>query len=317
MAPAVVVEQLRITYGRLVAVDGVSFTVEEGEIFGLLGPNGAGKTSTLEAAEGLRRPAAGRIRVLGFDPFTQRRLMHHHIGVQLQETSFPDQLRVEELCRLFASFYKDPAPYAELLEELGLAEKRRAFISDLSGGQRQRLALLLALIPRPRVAFLDEITTGLDPHARRRVWQIVRDLKARGTAVILATHLMDEAQELCDRVAIMRRGRIVALDTPARLIEACAQGTTRVVFDAPASFEERVLLTVEGITDVERVGSRVVVRGRTPHLLELVAGCLRQHGHGADTLASRPYTLEDAFLQLTGTRLTPEGEEEQPHETVA
>lgn len=177
--------------------------------------------------------------------------------------------------------------------------------------------MLLALLPRPRVVFLDELTTGLDPHARRRVWQLIRDLKTRGTAVILATHFMEEAQELCDRVAIMHRGRLVALDTPARLIEACAQGTTRVAFDAPAQFDERVLLAVDGITDVERAGSRVVVKGRTPHLLERVAGCLREHGYASDGLMPRPYTLEDAFLQLTGSRLTPEREEKRPHGAVA
>lgn len=313
MAVVIGVEGLRVIYGSMVAVDNVSFEVQEGEILGMLGPNGAGKTSTIECIEGLRKPAGGRVRVLGLDPFSQRKQLHRQVGVQLQETAFPDRLKVNELCRLFSSFYSDPAPYAAIIENLGLGDKQNAYISKLSGGQKQRLALALALLPRPRVLFLDELTTGLDPRARRHVWEMIHNLRSEGMTMILATHFMEEAQQLCDRVAVMNRGKIVALDSPSALIASCAQGD-KVIFEVHGNLDERGLMRLDGVTGVERSGRRVVVTGGGAGLVERVAGYLRQSQCEYSSFQCVPSTLEDVFLRLTGTRLA--NEEEDNHEAV-
>jgi len=216
------VEGLRKMYGGTVAVDGVSFTVSQGEIFGLVGPNGAGKTSIVETLAGLRRPDAGTVRVLGHDPGRERRELAQRIGIQLQEAALPDRLRVREALDLYASFYRDPADWRDLIAEWGLEDKRDTAFADLSGGLKQRLLVALAFVGSPELVFLDELTTGLDPRARRTTWNIVRDIRAKGVTVVLVTHFMDEAEQLCDRVAVVDRGRIVALDRPAALVnEAC------------------------------------------------------------------------------------------------
>jgi ABC-2 type transport system ATP-binding protein len=215
--PAIEVERLRKRYGRKVAVDDVSFTVAEGEIFGLLGRNGAGKSTTVDCVVGLRARDQGQIRVAGLDPQRDRRELRHLLGVQLQESQLPDKLTVAEAMRLYASFYRHPADIAGLLAMLDLTEKRNTWYRRLSGGQKQRLSIALALIGRPRIAVLDELTTGLDPVARRDAWRLINDIRNTGVTIMLITHFMTEAELLCDRVAIMHDGRIAALGTPAEL----------------------------------------------------------------------------------------------------
>jgi ABC-2 type transport system ATP-binding protein len=212
------VEELRKRYGGVAAVDGVTFQVAEREVFGIVGPNGAGKTTTVECLEGLRHPDGGRLRVLGLDPRRDGRELRQRIGAQLQQAALPDRLKVWEALDLYASFYRRAAPWPALLDRWGLAERRNAAVASLSGGQRQRLQIALALVGRPEVVFLDELTTGLDPQARRDTWELVRAVRDAGTTVVLVTHLMEEAERLCDRVAVIDRGRLVALDTPRALV---------------------------------------------------------------------------------------------------
>jgi ABC-2 type transport system ATP-binding protein len=215
--PAVEIAHLRKTYGPLVAVDDVSFSVAEGEIFGILGPNGAGKTTTVECAIGLRPPDSGTIRLLGLDPQADRDEVHEIVGVQLQASALPAKLRVGEILDMYRSFYREPADISELLEVLGLAGKRTDYYKSLSGGQRQRLSIALALIGRPKIAVLDEMTTGLDPQARRDAWELIEGVRDRGVTIVLVTHFMEEAERLCDRVALIDNGRIAALDAPFSL----------------------------------------------------------------------------------------------------
>jgi ABC-2 type transport system ATP-binding protein len=220
MATSIEVEELRKRYGGVAAVDGVTFAVAEREVFGIVGPNGAGKTTTVEILEGLRRPDAGRVRVLGLDPGRDGPRLRRRIGAQLQQAALPDRLKVREALDLYASFYPRAVPWRELLERWGLAELGGTAVAGLSGGQRQRLLIALALVGRPEVVFLDELTTGLDPQARRDTWELVRAVRDAGTTVVLVTHLMEEAERLCDRVAVIDRGRLVALDTPRALVAA-------------------------------------------------------------------------------------------------
>ena len=297
MTPVITVEQLHKRYGATVAVADVSFAVAEGEIFGLLGANGAGKTTTVECLQGLRRPDGGRLRVLGLDPVAQARELRARIGAQLQEAALPDRLKVWEALDLFAAFAPRAADWRVLLEQWGLAAKQNASFASLSGGQRQRLFVALALVNAPAVVFLDELTQGLDPAARRVAWDLIREVREQGATVVLVTHFMDEAERLCDRVAIMDAGRIVALDSPAGLV-AGLDAPTRVRF----STERADLAWLDGIPGVERVarrGARVEVEGRGP-VLALVAAALVEHGiTPADLHAERP-TLEDVFLARTG-----------------
>jgi ABC-2 type transport system ATP-binding protein len=235
------VEGLRKAYGGKVAVDGVSFTVGQGEIFGLVGPNGAGKTSIVETLAGLRRPDAGTVRVLGHDPANERRELAQRIGIQLQSAELPDRLRVWEALDLYASFYRDPADWRDLLVEWDLEDKRDTAFADLSGGLKQRLMVVLAFVGSPELVFLDELTTGLDPRARRATWEIVRDIRTKGVTVLLVTHFMDEAEQLCDRVAVVDRGRLVALDRPAALVDRATIGMA----EGQASLED-VFLALTG-----------------------------------------------------------------------
>ena len=217
MAAVIEVDGLVKRYGATTAVNGISFAVEQGEIFGVVGPNGAGKTSTIECLEGLRGPDGGTVRVLGLDPYRDGSTLRQRIGVQLQQAALPDRMKVWEALDLFASYYDDPADWRELLVEWGLGEKRNAAFSSLSGGQQQRVFIALALLNNPSIVFLDELTTGLDPHARRATWDLVRSLRDRGTTVVLVTHLMEEAERLCDRVAVIDRGQVIAMGRPALL----------------------------------------------------------------------------------------------------
>lgn len=288
-------------YGSTVAVDDVSFSVRRGEIFVIVGPNGAGKTTTVELLAGLRRPDRGQIALLGLDPQRDERQLRRRIGMQLQEAALPDRLKVWEALDLFASFYPQTVSWEGLLEEWGLAEKRNAVFANLSGGQKQRLFIALALLNDPEVVFLDEITTGLDPQARRATWDAIRAIGQRGKTVLLVTHFMDEAEALADRVAIIDRGRLVALDRPQALIGKLQAGT-RVHFTAHNGLDPGILQEVDGVASVERHGAQVEVRGSGP-LLVRVAGALSRHGlEPADIDVDRP-TLEDVFLAHTGHQI--------------
>jgi len=303
--PAVEVAHLHKTYGDLVAVDDVSFTVGEGEIFGILGPNGAGKTTTVECAIGLRTPDSGTIRLLGLDPHVDRDEVHQLVGVQLQSSAQPDRLRVGEILDMYRSFYREPADVGELTEALGLAGKRNDYYKSLSGGQRQRLSVALALIGQPKIAVLDEMTTGLDPQARRDAWGLIEGVRDRGVTVVLVTHFMEEAEWLCDRVALIDNGRVVALDTPARLA-AKARGGKSVRFLPSAPFDDRLLTALPEVTRVDREGQHVVVTG-TGELVNAVLLSLAAAGVTARDVQLDSSNLEDAFVRLTGRHTDKEG----------
>src|SRR5579862_3397044 len=257
---AVEIAHLRKTYGALTAVDDVSFTVADGEIFGILGPNGAGKTTTVECAIGLRSPDSGTIRLMGLDPHVDKARIHEITGVQLQSGAFPAKLRVGEIIDMYRSFYPHPSDVSELAAALGLADKRKSYYRSLSGGQQQRLSVVLALIGAPRIAVLDEMTTGLDPQARRDAWELIERVRDRGTTVLLVTHFMEEAERLCDRVALIDAGRIVALDTPAGLA-ARATGAKTVRFLPSAPFDATLLTRLPEVTAIEHDGHHVAVTG--------------------------------------------------------
>jgi ABC-2 type transport system ATP-binding protein len=297
------VSDLRKRYGDQPAVDGVSFTVEEGEIFGILGPNGAGKTTTVESIAGLRTPDSGTIRVLGLDPRRDRDQLRSLVGVQLQESELPDRMTVGEALDLFASFYPDPADPRALVAELGLGDKRDTAYRHLSGGQKQRLSIALALVGRPRVAILDELSTGLDPHARRDTWQLIESIRDRGVTVILVTHLMEEAERLSDRVAVFGGGRLVALDTPDGIV-SMIDPEQQLRFRPSQPIDDRLLTDLPEVRRVERTGPTVVVTG-TGNVIQAVTSLLARHQIVANELRIEQPNLDDAFLALTtGASLT-------------
>ncbi|MFI8527441.1 ABC transporter ATP-binding protein [Promicromonospora sukumoe] len=293
------VNGLTKSYGNRVVLDGVSFSVEEGEVFGILGSNGAGKTTTVECVEGLRKPDSGRISVLGLDPREDGRALREMVGVQLQQTQLPPNLKVEEALDLYASFYRAPRDWRELLEEWGLAELRGMRFGKLSGGQKQRLFIAIALVGDPKVAFLDELTTGLDPQARRGTWELVKQVRARGVTTVLVSHFMDEVEELCDRVAVIDGGTVVALDTPAGLVGSAA-GDSRMRFSVPAGTEDPTALLrgLPGVVGVQREGDRFTVTG-AGDFVTAVTACLARHRIIAADLRIDRRTLEDAFIALT------------------
>jgi len=302
MNTIVQVKGLRKTYGTTVAVDEISFEVWEGEIFGMVGPNGAGKTTTIECLEGLRKPDAGTVRVLGVDPQREGQTLRERTGMQLQQSNLPERMKVWEALDLYSSFYPKAADWKELLVQLGLEDKRNAAFSKLSGGQKQRLFIALALLPDPQLVFLDELTTGLDPQARHAIWDLVREVRSKGKTVLLTTHFMEEAERLCDRVAILDHGHIVALDTPAALIRSLGV-EERVIFSVdqglPPAFEE----ALSEAAQVETQGERVVVRGKDGRKVPLVGevvGQLTELGIQFRDLRTEQPTLEDVFLSLTG-----------------
>ena len=297
------VTDLRKRYADLTVLDGVSFTVEEGEIFGILGPNGAGKTTAVECVEGLRRPDGGSIRVLGIDPAANRRGLCEQVGVQLQDTQLPDNIKVWEALDLYASFYPRPGDWRKLLREWGLEDKRGTRFGTLSGGQKQRLFIALALVGNPRVAFLDELTTGLDPQARRATWALIKRIRAAGVTVVLVSHFMDEVEELCDRAAIFDRGRIVALDTPAGIVARTdADHEMRFTLMAGQPADPADLAGLPGVTGVTRTGDCVVVTGRGDFATAVTAHLARHHVLVSDLRIDKR-TLDDAFVALTGRAL--------------
>jgi ABC-2 type transport system ATP-binding protein len=297
--PVIRVDAVRKTYGRTVAVDEVSFEVQAGETFGLIGPNGAGKTTTMECVEGLRAPDRGTISVLGLDPGKDRYQLQRRIGVQLQEAHLQKRIKVREAVGFWASLYQSSIDGDRLLEQLGLSDKRNAWFMTLSGGQKQRLFIALALINDPELVFLDELTTGLDPQARRAIWDLVRGIRERGKTVFLTTHLMEEAERLCDRVAILDHGRVIDIGTPAELVRRHCPERTVVVTTSDASARER-FLTIPVVESVGGEGQQFTVRGRGDELVTQVIQCLGEHRMAVIDFRTVVPTLEDVFLKLTG-----------------
>ncbi|MEV0677708.1 ABC transporter ATP-binding protein [Actinosynnema sp. NPDC050436] len=289
-------------YGEKVAVGGVSFSVDEGEIFGILGPNGAGKTTTVECVEGLRSPDSGTIRVAGLDPRRDRAGVREVLGAQLQESELPERIRVGEALALYASFYRAPADWRELLDLLGIGDRVRAQYRELSGGQKQRVSIALALVGRPRVAVLDELTTGLDPQARRDTWSLVERVRDSGVTVVLVTHFMEEAERLCDRLALIDAGELVAVDSPAGLV-ARLGGEQTVRFRPTTPLDTGLLDVLPEVTSVERHGPQVVVTG-TGNLLHAVTSVLARKQVVAADLRVEQAGLDDAFIRLTGKALS-------------
>ena len=289
-------------YDRKVAVDGVSFTVDEGEIFGILGPNGAGKTTTVECVEGLRSADGGTIRVDGLDPRRDRVELRTRLGAQLQQSELPDRIRVGEALDLYASFYRDPADWRELLARLGLADRVKSEYRKLSGGQKQRVSIALALIGKPKIAVLDELTTGLDPQARRDTWSLVEQIRDAGVTVVLVTHFMEEAERLCDRIALIDAGKLVAVDTPAGLVSR-VDGEQRVRFRPTAPLDVKLLEELPEVSNVEQHGPQLVVTG-SGNLLHAVTSVLARNQIVAADLRIEQAGLDDAFIRLTGRALT-------------
>src|ERR1700677_4265589 len=297
--PVIQVSGVRKTYGATVAVSGISFEVSEGEIFGLIGPNGAGKTTTMECVEGVRRPDRGVISILGLDPIRDVYQLQNRIGVQLQQAQLQKRIKVWEAVDLWASLYTKTVDGDRLLEQLGLESKRNAWFMTLSGGQKQRLFIALALINDPEVVFLDELTTGLDPQARRAIWELVRGIRERGKTVFMTTHLMEEAERLCDRVAIIEHGRIVDVDTPQRLVDRhCPERIVALATDDPTA-EER-FGAIPQVESVVRNDLQFTIRGRGEDLVTEVIHCLSENRIRITDFRMIVPNLEDVFLKLTG-----------------
>lgn len=304
----IAVDHLLKRYGRFTAVDDVSFAIRRGEIFGLLGPNGAGKTTTLEIIEGLRQSTGGQVTVNGLDVRRNRRAVQRQLGVQLQATTLFDGLTVRETIRLFGSFYPSARPADELLREVALEEKARAMPGNLSGGQRQRLALALALVNDPAILLLDEPTTGLDPQSRRLLWDTIVRLRERGKTIVLTTHFMDEAQALCDRIAILDGGRIIAQDTPSGLIGLLDASATIdcALIAAPGAraLDAATIRLLPGVTDVREGAERI--RIYSVAIEKTLVALFQQteaRGVAVEQLQVEAPTLEDVFLKLTGRGL--------------
>ncbi len=292
------VNNLIKNYGKIKAVDGVSFEVNEGEIFGMVGPNGAGKTTTIECIEGLRKPDKGIINVLNLNPSTDREKFYEKVGIQLQETNYQDKIKVYEICELFTSLYKKPLNYNDLLKRFELYDFKNAFVMKLSGGQKQKLSIILALISNPEIIFLDEITTGLDPKARRDMWKIVKELKNEGKTIFLTTHYMEEAEFLCDRVSIIDKGKIVELDTPEKLIEK--SGIEDMISFETKNIDIEELKRVKGVNKVSFKNGEVTIYGRGEDLLKEIVDYLYLNKIYFKNLRTKKPNLEDTFLKFTG-----------------
>ena len=293
------VQNLKKNYDAVEALRGVSFGVEEGEVFGLLGPNGAGKTTTIEILEGLRRADGGIVSVCGMEPISSGNAYKQLIGGVLQATSLPDKMRVGEAVELFASFYAKHRRTDDLLKRFGLEEKKGAFYSQISGGQKQRLFIALALINDPEVVFLDELTTGLDPQARRAIWDLVRGIRDRGKTVFMTTHLMEEAERLCDRVAIIEHGKIIDMGRPEELVRRHCPARTVVLATDHALAEER-LRAIRQAETVTRQDSRFTIQGRGDDFVTEVIHCLSENRIRVTDFRTVLPNLEDVFLKLTG-----------------
>ncbi|MFC2165809.1 ABC transporter ATP-binding protein [Acidobacteriota bacterium] len=299
---AITVENLRKNYGSLTAVNNISFAVQNEEIFGIVGPNGAGKTTTIECLEGLKQPDHGHVQVLGFDPQKDRRALNEHIGVQLQESNIAAQIKVWEVLDLYTSFYTNPVDYEGLLEKLSLLSIRNSFYSKLSGGQKQRLFIALSLINNPAIVFFDELTTGLDPQARRLIWDLVRQVNDQGKTVVLTTHFMEEAERLCDRVLIMDHGQIVALDSPEKLIQNLG-AEHKVIFSIKGTMQKEWFTNLPTVENISIIRDKVTISGKDDKLLADVVNLLTVKGIRYYDLHTQQPNLEDVFLALTGKEI--------------
>lgn len=299
------VSNLSKSYGHHLAVEDISFAVIQGEIFGMLGPNGAGKSTTIECITGLRDFQKGRIDVLGLNPATDRKKLYGRIGVQLQETSYQPKIKVSELCLLFTSLYENPLSCDELIREFGLEDKKNAFVQSLSGGQRQKLSIILALVSNPEIVFLDELTTGLDPSARRSMWAYIKKLKEEGRTVFMTTHYMEEAEFLCDRVCIINEGRIAALDTIPNII-AISGIENEVGFYSEADIEDAIKDQVQFVTRVGREGPRYCVYGREDCFPGKLIYWLEDNQIDYHNLSLNRPSLDEAFIKLTGRSIEEE-----------
>ena len=298
--PVIHVSGVRKTYGSIVAVDDVSFEVRDGEIFGLIGPNGAGKTTTMECVEGLRTPDRGRISVLGLDPIRDLYTLRNRMGVQLQEAHLQKRIKVWEAVHLWASLYRKPMSDGDrILEQLGLADKRNAWFMKLSGGQKQRLFIALALVNDPEIVFLDELTTGLDPQARRAIWELVRGIRERGKTVFLTTHLREEAERLCDRGAISDHGRIIDIDSPERLVNKyCPERTVVLFTEDPGA--EVLFRAMPRVAEVKASDGRFTIKGNGEDLVTSVVWCLSENRIRVSDFRTILPNLEDVFIKVTG-----------------
>jgi ABC-2 type transport system ATP-binding protein len=299
MKTVIKVSGIRKTYGATVAVDEVSFEVHEGEIFGLIGPNGAGKTTTMECVEGVRRPDRGTISILGLDPFRDVYQLQNRIGVQLQQAQLQKRIKVWEAVDLWASLYTNPVDGERLLDQLGLASKRNAWFMTLSGGQKQRLFIALALINDPEVVFLDELTTGLDPQSRRAIWDLVRGIRERGKTVFMTTHLMEEAERLCDRVAIIEHGKIIDIGSPEELVRRHCPVRT-VVLETDNTLAEERLRTIPSMETVTCRDAQFTIQGVGDDFVTEVIQCLSENRIRVTDFRTVVPNLEDVFLKVTG-----------------
>lgn len=297
--PAIRATDVTKRYGSLTAVDGVSLEVHPGEIFGIIGPNGAGKTTFMECLEGLRRPTSGTIDVLGEDPSHPTKRWRERIGVQLQTAALPPKITVNEAMALFASLYSDPADTGQLLDELGIATKGRSYVDKLSGGQRQRVFIALALVGKPDVVFLDELTTALDPQARLAMWDVVRSIRQGGATVVMTTHYMEEAEALCDRVAVIDAGRLIALDTVPGLIASVTKGT-KVQLRTSRQLGSGILDKIDGISDVLIAGTSVSMLWSGTGIPQAAIAAIEATGLTVTDIRTSSPGLEDVFLALTG-----------------
>ena len=292
----IMVQHLVKRYGDFVAVDDVSLTIKEGEVFGIIGPNGAGKTTAVECISGLRTPDSGSISVYGLSPQKDRNRIRQFLGVQLQESQIPPRLKAGEAVNLFASFYPNPVAPNSLLETLGISHVKNSIYKKLSGGQKQRLSIALALVGNPKVAILDELTTGLDPEARRETWSLIESIRDRGVTVILVTHFMDEAERLCDRLALINHGKLLVMDTPEAI--AALAGVNRVRFVPSQPVDDKTLYAVPGVVEVERKERYITVSG-TGDLAASVLDSLARIGVHVSNIDARGGNLDDAFVKLT------------------
>jgi len=296
------VENLVKKYDGVTAVDNASFEVYEGEIFGMVGPNGAGKTTTIECVEGLREKDSGTIRVFSQDISKANQSLKIKIGIQLQESSLPDKIKVREAMEMFSSLYPQTIDWKNLLVKLNLEDKVNSYFRDLSGGQKQRLFIAIALINNPELIFLDELSTGLDPQARHTMWDLIKDIRNEGKTIFMTTHYMEEAELLCDRVAIIERGKIVALDTPQNLIKSLGQ-EKRLIFSLESEFSVEKLRKIEGITEVEKIGDRIIIHGREDEFIYRVMSILIKERIKFREIKIEQLNLEDVFLALTGKKI--------------
>jgi len=294
------VTDLTVKYKELTAVDSISFDVKKGEIFGIIGPNGAGKTSAIECLEGLKKSSGGQVSIMGINP-ANRRELYGHIGVQLQEASFPDSIKVKELCKLFSSFYKNPADYNVLLERFNLTGKKNSYVKKLSGGQRQKISVVVALIANPQIVFLDELTTGLDPQARIDMWELIKSLRDEGKTILMTTHFMEEAEYLCDRVCLMVKSKIAAIGTVKELVEQ-AQLSQKISFTSKNTNKES-LEGISGITKITENDGLYNLYGNGKNLLRDVVVYITEKNIDFEDLSCSKPGLEDVFLKLTGYSL--------------